>query len=120
MIVSDSEHFVFIHNPKVGGMTIRAALMAYETRNNRFFEWQWVGHQKVRIDMAHITLQQLRRYFPEVVDQVAPYLKFGFVRNPYARYFSALSQHLKLGGRMPVGRSSATGRYFIISPVPSR
>lgn len=99
MIVSDSHRFVFIHNPKVAGMTIRTALMDYETRNNRFFEWQRVGHHKVQIDMAHITLQQLRRYFPAVVDQVAPYYKFGFVRHPYDRFFSALSQHLKLGSQ---------------------
>lgn len=97
MIVSDSHRFVFVHNPKAGGMTFRTALMPYETRGNKFFEWQRVGHKQARIDMAHITLQQLRTYFPEVLDQVAPYYKFGFVRDPYARFFSALSQHLKQG-----------------------
>jgi len=97
MIISDSHKFVFIHNPKVAGMTFRLALMQYETRGNPFFEWQWVGHDKTRIDMAHITLQQLRRFFPNEVDQVARYFKFGFVRNPYTRFYSAISQHLKLG-----------------------
>ena len=27
MIISDTEKFVFIHNPKVGGMTFRTALL---------------------------------------------------------------------------------------------
>ena len=97
MIVADTERFVFIHNPKVGGMTFRTALKPYDTRDNFFFEWQQIGPAKKQIDMAHITLAQLREFFPEVLDQVAPYFKFGFVRNPYTRFLSAVSQHIKLG-----------------------
>ena len=97
MIIADTERFVFIHNPKVGGMTFRTALKPYDTRDNFFFEWQQIGPAKKHIDMAHITLAQLREFFPEVLDQVAPYFKFGFVRNPYTRFLSAVSQHLKLG-----------------------
>ncbi len=97
MIVSDSEKFVFMHNPKVGGMTMRTALAAYDTRDNFFFEWRTVGDPPKRLDMAHITPFQFRRFFPEIFDGVVGYHKFGFVRNPYTRYLSALSQHLKLG-----------------------
>lgn len=78
-------------------MTFRLALAEYETRGNHFFEWQHIGHDKRRFDMAHLTLVQLRQYYPDVFDQIAPYYKFGFVRNPYHRFFSAISQHLKLG-----------------------
>lgn len=96
VIISDTERFVFMHNPKVGGMAFRTSLMTYETRENYFFEWKMNPVIGRTIDMAHITAFQLRNLYPEAFDSVRTYLKFGFVRNPYDRFFSALSQHLKL------------------------
>lgn len=97
MIVSDSEKFVFIHNPKCGGMSCHNALLKYDTRDNLFFEWKQVNEDGKVIDMAHITPFQLRRFFPKVFRETSNYLKFTFVRDPYQRFFSAVSQHLKLG-----------------------
>jgi|GEM_PF-4811735 len=97
MIVSDTEKFVFIHNPKCGGMSSHDTLRKYDTRDNFFFEWKTVNDAGKVIDMAHITPFQMRRFFPKVFREVQGYLKFVFVRNPYHRYLSAVSQHLKLG-----------------------
>lgn len=97
MIISDSEKFVFIHNPKCGGMSCHNALLQYDTRNNFFFEWKQVNAEGKILDMAHITPFQMRRFFPEAFRGVRDYLKFVFVRNPYHRFLSAVSQHLKLG-----------------------
>jgi len=96
MIVSDTERFVFVHNPKCGGMACRTRLAPFDTRDNFFFEWKPVCEGGKVLDMAHITPFQLRRFFPQAFGQVAQYVKFGFVRDPYARFLSAISQHLKL------------------------
>lgn len=78
-------------------MTIRTELAKYDTRENFFFEWKWVADGKKQIDMAHITLYQLQHFYPEVMASIAGYFKFGFVRDPYTRFLSAVAQHLKLG-----------------------
>lgn len=96
MIISDTEKFVFIHNPKVGGMTFRTALLQYDTRDNYFFEWKTITDTGKKLDMAHITPHQLRKFYPHVFREVRDYFKFGFVRNPYTRFLSGVSQHLKL------------------------
>lgn len=97
MIVSDTEKFVFIHNPMCGGMSSHNVLLKYDTRDNLFFEWRTVNDIGKVIDIAHITPFQMRKFFPKVFREVRGYLKFAFVRNPYHRYLSAISQHLKLG-----------------------
>ncbi|WP_052249079.1 sulfotransferase family 2 domain-containing protein [Leisingera sp. ANG-Vp] len=97
MIVSDTEKFVFIHNPKCGGMSCHNALLKYDTRDNLFFEWRPVHGTDKILDMAHIIPFQLRRFFPKAFAEVQDYVKFTFVRDPYQRYLSAVSQHLKLG-----------------------
>lgn len=96
MIVSDREKFVFVHNPKCGGMTCHNALLKYDTRNNFFFEWKRVNGEGKILDMAHITPMQLRRFFPRDFKKANRYYKFVFVRNPYNRFMSSISQHLKL------------------------
>lgn len=97
MIVSDSEQFVFVHNPKCGGMSCHNALLKYDTRDNLFFEWRPVNPAGKILDLAHITPFQMRRFFPKAFEDVQGYVKFTFVRDPYQRFLSAVSQHLKLG-----------------------
>lgn len=97
MIVSDSEKFVFIHNPKCGGMSCHTALLKYDTRDNFFFEWKPVNDAGKILDMAHITPFQMRKFYPKAFREVRDYLKFVFVRDPYHRFLSAVSEHLKLG-----------------------
>lgn len=97
MIVSDTEKFVFVHNPKCGGMSCHNTLLAYDTRDNQFFEWRPVNEAGKILDLAHVTPFQMRKFFPRAFADVADYCKFTFVRDPYQRFMSAVSQHLKLG-----------------------
>ncbi len=96
MIVSESKGFIFIHNPKAGGMSFRTILKRHDTTDEFFLEWVPYPERGCLLDRAHLTLEQLRAHHRDVYDMMERVFTFGFVRDPYQRYFSALSQHLKL------------------------
>lgn len=85
MVISHGYKFIFIHNYKVAGTSVREALQVY-TIPPREKYWNWVG-QKLHIlpqssDFAdHISAPQLKaKLAPKYYDK---YYKFSFVRNPW-------------------------------------
>lgn len=87
MLVSDRKRFVFLHNPKAAGSSIRSALGKYDDRNN--FYWNHEDNPRLSrvVDKAHITLDDFSVY-PDA-PLIDDYFAFGFVRNPYSRVYSA-------------------------------
>ena len=90
MIVSETRRFVFIHNPKAGGTTVRGALMPFDTTGHFF--WMFAETHNARIDKAHLPMHVLRRVFPEQFAQLASYFVFMLVRDPYRRAISAFNE----------------------------
>jgi Sulfotransferase family len=100
LIISESHEFVFIHNPKCGGTTIRNALMKFDTTDNFF--WSFVERekgtrnfsqfQKNRIDKAHMPMHILRSLYPHYFSLLNSYFVFVVVRNPYDRAVSAFNE----------------------------
>lgn len=90
MIVSDTEKFIFIHNPKCAGMSIRSCLLHYDTSNNWFSGWRYFDNKK--LGMAHLPLWKLNELFPLFIDsKMRKYYTFVVVRNPYARAISSFN-----------------------------
>ncbi|MEG3766270.1 sulfotransferase family 2 domain-containing protein [Alteromonas sp. 14N.309.X.WAT.G.H12] len=90
MIVSDEKEFVFIHNPKCGGTTVRDSLKKFDTHAH----WFW-GQTKINgltVDKAHMPLSIVKNYFPEVYKVFKNYFVFGIVRNPYKRVISSYNE----------------------------
>ena len=87
VLVSDRKRFVFIHNPKAAGSSIRSVLASYDDRDN--FYWDHEDNVKLSrvVDKAHITLDDFSVY-PDA-PLIEDYFVFGFVRNPYSRVYSA-------------------------------
>lgn len=78
MLFKESNHqcrCIFIHVPKVAGISIESALLSDKAGHHTAFE-----------------------YFQENEQLFNDYYKFSFVRNPYQRLASAF-HYLKLGGR---------------------
>ena len=90
MLISDTHKFIFIHNPKCAGTTVRKNLMGFDSRSN--FYWNFAEIDGMKIDKAHLTQQIFRRFRPDDYALLENYFTFGFVRNPYRRFISAFNE----------------------------
>jgi len=90
MIVSDTRQFIFIHNPKCAGTTVRRALMPFDTTGDFF--WMFHEIEGRQLDKAHLPLSLLKAYFPEYFERLTSHFVFMFVRDPYARAISAFNE----------------------------
>lgn len=90
MIVSTRKRFIFIHNPKCGGTSVRRALRAFDTTGDFF--WLYDEKDGKTIDKAHLPLSILRDEYPDYFALFDDYFSFMFVRNPYSRIISAFNE----------------------------
>jgi len=90
MIVSETKQFVFIHNPKCAGTSVRNALLKFDTTNNQF--WGYMTANASKIDKAHLPMYMLRQIFPEYFKRLDTSFVFMQVRNPYLRAVSAFNE----------------------------
>ncbi len=94
MIVSHASRFVFMHNPKVGGTSVRKVIERFSDSTQRFYfadpDPQSPLHQ---IDRAHIGIDEFARYYPETFDQCRDYTYFTLWRQPKDRIYSSLQEY---------------------------
>lgn len=93
MIISDKKKFVFIHNPKTAGTSLREALKEYHDRDSSYWHHLEDIYLDRVIDKAHITMRDFV-YMPDY-SSIDEYFSFGFVRNPYDRFYSAFQFYKK-------------------------
>ncbi len=91
MIYSDSQRFVFLHNPKAAGTSVRRALESFDDSGGKYWGLAHVEDGVRLIDRAHICASELHVH--ELMDRVENYFTFGFARNPYDRFLSAWDEH---------------------------
>ncbi|MGB5819489.1 MAG: sulfotransferase family 2 domain-containing protein [Saonia sp.] len=104
MILSHSKKFIFVHNYKVAGTSVRNALKSY---NNRSFLASNFS-DKIKFitgDYPKVYAKQFEHHIkaPELKSQISPtifndYYKFGFVRNPWDWQVSLYKFMLKREG----------------------
>lgn len=105
MIVSHAHQFIFFHNPKCAGTSLRGALARHHDDEVAFwgvFPATYFGNE---VDYAHLRLWELQALFPRIVTAAETYRSVIFVRNPYQRFVSALAEHFqtfKLAGSLAV------------------
>lgn len=95
MIVSKSNRFVFIHNPKAAGSSVRDVLLDYNDFPIELWHQKYIPDLQRTVDMSHLSAQELNvvlrqeGYPPGFLNNV---FTFGFVRNPYSRFLSSLKE----------------------------
>lgn len=93
MIISNSHKFVFIHNPKVAGSSIRKMLLPFNDSPIELWHQRHIPELHRVVDMSHLSADEFRtleqRDYVQVCDEA---FRFGFVRDPYARFISALRE----------------------------
>ncbi len=95
MVISHKLRFIFLHNPKCAGTSFRDALKPYHDDHFNFWGIFYAPYFKNHIDHTHLRLWEMQAQFPKIFSCLADYNSLIFVRDPYARFLSALNEHMK-------------------------
>lgn len=95
MIVSHANRFIFFHNPKCAGTSFRDTLRPYHDDKFTFWGIFHSPYFKNHIDHTHLRLWEMQAQFPQVFACAKSYNSVIFVRNPYARFLSAVNEQIK-------------------------
>jgi hypothetical protein len=106
MIISNKHSFVFVHIPKCAGTTVRSPLKAFDDCNGAY-TGRVDNHPDLgNLDYVHIPLFTLKEYFEGEFKSIKDYWSFAVVRDPFARFGSSVSQHLKKYSDRPLHKCS--------------
>lgn len=89
MIISQRSKFVFIHNPKVAGTSIRTAIGDRHDWSTHFWHQGWSEEAQRVVDLAHIPYRDLPDDVKSIISQS---FTFVFVRDPMSRFWASLAE----------------------------
>jgi hypothetical protein len=95
MIVSHVNKFIFFHNPKCAGTSFRDVLKPYHDDEFIFWGIFYSPYFRNHIDHTHLRLWEMQAQFPRIFACTETYNSVIFVRDPYARFLSAVNEHFK-------------------------
>jgi Sulfotransferase family len=95
VIICHRNRLIFFHNPKCAGSSFREALRGYHDDPFIFYGIHHAPYFKNALDHGHLRLWELHALFPRVFECATAYDSVIFVRNPQARFLSALNEHMK-------------------------
>jgi hypothetical protein len=111
MIVSHRRRFLFLHNPKCAGTSLRMALATHHDDPVTFWGIRQVPTAPNLLDHAHLRLWEVHTLFPHLLAAAETYRSVVLVRNPHRRFASALDEHFRVfRGDLQLGAMSAAER----------
>lgn len=94
MIASREFGFCFLHIPKCGGMSVRRLIGRYDSLRGEFIAETDIIPGGIQ-QKAHLPPATIREFFPEVFQLICGLEKYAILRDPEARFVSALSQRAR-------------------------
>jgi hypothetical protein len=119
MIMSRQHRFVFMHNPKVGGTSVRKTLDRFGDAGICFWG-RGMCPDGTAVDRAHIGIAEFARYHPDLWEQARDYAFFSLSRDPQVRFFSSMSEHSKHHGRIDMRFATPAQRKAVLFEMIAR
>lgn len=96
MILSDKYKFIFMHNPKCGGTSVRAVLRPFHDGDPLFISRGRKPHPVLGdVIYTHLTLRNLKNHYTSEFSKLNEYESYALMRDPKLRFVSGLSQFLR-------------------------
>ena len=95
MIVSHAKKFIFLHNPKAAGTSLRNALEPYHDHPRRFWGVERDRYFGGTVDMAHLRAWELPVVAPGLFAEWDSFNTLVVVRDPLSRFYSACFEHFR-------------------------
>lgn len=103
MIVSRKHGFVFMHNPKVAGSSVRQVLDGWRDPEIELFDVDPDPASALhRIDRAHIGIAEFRSYYPDLWSQTKTLPFFVLTRDPLKRFLSSVNEYSRVYGEIDI------------------
>lgn len=107
MIISRRYRFIFFHNPKAGGTSVRSVLhkLAPDALTFRGDEFRQAGTRTgikpvrtlpARTDSGHADIDEFSVLYPEFWQEISDYALWSTRRHPLQRFLSSVSEHSKI------------------------
>jgi len=96
MIVSHRRRFIFFHNPKCAGTSLRHVMQAEHDDPVIFRDIKPAPFLLNDLDHTHLRLWEIQLLYPQIIEAAQSYRSVILVRSPWRRFVSALDEHFKL------------------------
>jgi len=115
MVINHTSKWVFVHNPKVAGTSIRKVLLPYNQSSMELWHQRFIPELQRIVDVSHLSAEEFDAVCPDVGRD---YFRFGFVRDPYARLYSALKEYSKQHSVDVHSTSEKRGEFILNTLTP--
>jgi len=95
-VISDDLRFAFLHVPKTGGTTIGQQIASQVQHDGRFFEGVEKDPELGEFYQDHLTMRMYAKHYASVLEKLRTFDVYAVVRDPFARFRSALAQFSRL------------------------
>ncbi|WP_136444007.1 hypothetical protein [Pacificoceanicola onchidii] len=95
MIISHKHQFVFFHNPKAGGTSIRSAIAPFNDIGFGLWHADPAQTKGIEVDRAHLGIDEFAGFYPDLWAEVQGYALFCLIRDPRKRFLSSVSEYCR-------------------------